>query len=296
MKKWFEAIRITGHELPWLLKVSNEAKKVGLEVWLCPRFAYSEPMLSREEYIKEVQEFARAAEKENIDVFLIGNELSLELRDFAEIQGYENRCGENWEKFQSEFQKRKSTFKEFLISLAKEAKKYFSGPITYAAGTWELDSIDWSLFDIVSANLYVWERLAEKEYIETLKNLKQHQKPVAITEFGFTTTQEAWEIGPRHIYKTREIPSLIRNFLMSHFGLVRNILKVNPKFLLKTAIPHHYDEETQKRLLQKNLEILEKEDINQAFVFQWSERFPAGFGLTRPDGTPKKALFLLQGK
>jgi hypothetical protein len=283
----FEGIRLTGNKLSWLLSIAGEAKKLGFEVWLCPR----EPMLTFREYLEKMREFANAAEKKNIDVFLVGNELGLELRDFSQIQGYENRCGENWRRFENEFRQRENIFREYLTSLAKEAKKHFSGPVTYAAGTWELDSISWSEFDIVSANLYLWKRFAEKQYEETLEKLKKHGKPVVITEFGFTSTKEAWEIGPRHIYETRKFPIWIRNFLISNPSLVREILKFNPAILLRVKIPHHYDEETQKILIQKNLEILAKSKASQAFVFEWSDPWKAGFGLTH-NGTPKKALSL----
>jgi hypothetical protein len=291
MKKYgFETVRVTGHDLSWMFKISKEAKKAGLKIWLCPRFA-REPMLTREEYLQKMREFAMET-KENIDVFLVGNELSLELRDFAEIQGYENRCGENWQRFENEFQQRKNIFREYLTSLVKEAKKHFSGPVSYAAGTWEVGVVDWREFDIVSANLYLWERFAESEYLETLENLKKYGKPVIVSEFGYTTTREAWEIGPRHIYGERKVPTMIRNFLMSHFGLVQNILKINPQILLKTKIPHHYDEYVQAKLLKKNLAILEEARVEMAFVFQWSEPLDAGFGLTGKNGTPKKALSL----
>jgi hypothetical protein len=288
----FEMIRVTGHELSWMLKIVHEAKKAGLNIWLCPRFAHSEPMLTTQEYLEKMREFADVAEKENIDVFLLGNELGLELRDFSQIQGYENRCGENWRRFENEFRQRENIFREYLTSLAKEAKKHFSGPVAYAAGTWELDSISWSEFDIVSANLYLWKRFAEKQYEETLEKLKKHGKPVVITEFGFTSTKEAWEIGPRHIYETRKFPIWIRNFLISNPSLVRGILKFNPTILLRVKIPHHYDEETQKKLMQKNLEILTKGGVSYAFVHQWWEPGEASFGITKSDGTPKKALSL----
>lgn len=291
MKRYgFEAIRLTGDKLSWILTIAGEAKKLGFEVWLCPR----EPMLTFREYLEKMREFANAAEKENIDVFLIGNELGLELRDFSQIQGYENRC-ENWQRFENEFRQRENIFREYLTSLAKEAKKHFSGPVTYAAGTWELDAIDWSMFDVIAANLYLWERFTESQYVQTLENLKIYNKPVAVTEFGFTTTREAWKIGPRHIYGVREFPLSIRDFLVSHPAIVRKILKLNPRILLKTKIPHHYDEETQKRLLQKNLKILAKSKIAQVFVFEWSEPWKAGFGLTH-NGTPKKALSLFPFK
>jgi hypothetical protein len=294
MKRYgFEGIRISGNELSWLLKIAKEAKRTGLQVWLSPRFAHNKPMLTREEYLQEMKEFAKEAEKQSIDVFLVGNELSLELKDFAEIQGYENRCGQNWLSFEKQFEGRKTIFREYLTLLIEEAKKFFSGPVAYAAGTWELDSISWSEFDIVSANLYLWKRFTEKQYEETLEKLKKHGKPVVITEFGFTSTKEAWEIGPRHIYETRKFPIWIRNFLISNPSLVRGILKFNPKILLRVKIPHHYDEETQKLLMKKNLEILVKSEVDQAFVFQWWEPWKAGFGLTHNGtATPKKALSL----
>lgn len=290
MRKYgFEGIRITGNG-SWPLKIAREAKRTGLQVWLCPRFVHSEPELGTREYLEKMKEFAEAAEKENIDVFLVGNELGVEIRDFAEIQGYENRC-ENWQRFENEFRQRENIFREYLTSLAKEAKKFFSGPVTYAAGTWELDSINWSEFDIVSANLYLWKGFAEKQYEETLEKLKKHGKPVVITEFGFTSTKEAWEIGPRHIYGMREFPLSIRNFLVFHPKIVRRTLKLNPRILLKTKIPHHYDEKTQERLMQRNLQILTKAGVTYAFVHQWSEPWKASFGLTH-NGIPKKALSL----
>jgi hypothetical protein len=291
MKRYgFEGIRISGNELSWLLRIAKEAKRTGLQVWLSPRFAHNKPMLTREEYLQEMREFAKEAEKQAIDVFLVGNELSLELKDFAEIQGYENRSL-NWIFFEKQFRERRTIFREYLKSLREEAKKFFSGPVTYAAGVWELDAIDWSMFDVIAANLYLWERFTESQYVQTLENLKIYNKPVAVTEFGFTTTREAWKIGPRHIYGVREFPSLIHDFLMSHPAIVWKILKLNPRILLKTKIPHHYDEETQKILIQKNLEILAKSKIAQAFVFEWSDPWKAGFGLTH-NGTPKKALSL----
>ncbi len=291
MKKYgFKAIRVTGHELLWLTKIIKEAKKVRLEVWLCPRFAHSKPMLSKEEYFKEVRKFANEAEKLDIDIFMIGNELSLELRDFAKIQGYENRS-EHWTLFEEQFRERKLDFKGYLKSLVRETRKIFSGPITYAAGQWELKAIDWSIFDIIAVNLYLWKQFKEKEYIKTLKKLKKYAKPVVVTEFGFTTTKEAWEIGPRHIYGMRKIP--FRDILLSHPTLVRKIIKFGMNILLKTKIPHHYDEEMQKQLLNKNLRILNDLKIRKAFVFQWSEPWEAGFGLIRKNGKPKKALLLL---
>jgi len=292
----FEAIRLTGDKLSWLLQIAKLAKREGFEIWLCPRFANYLPMLSSIQYLTKIKEFAIAAEKENIDVFLIGNEVSLELRDFADIQGYENRCGSNWPIFLQQFreERRSKLFTSYLSFLAEGIRKYFSGKISYAAGSWELNSIDWYYFDILGANLYLWEQFPEKRYTETVQRLKSYGKPVAITEFGFTTTQEAWSIGPRHIYGIRRMSSWIMNFLMSYPELLQKILRINPKILLKSKIPHHYDEETQAALISKNLKILDKCKVDYAFVFQWFEPWPAGFGVIRSNGTPKKALKFLQ--
>lgn len=262
MKKYrFEAIRLTGDNLGWLLQIAEEAKKTGLEIWLCPRFAHNEPMLSKEGYLQKVREFAKEAEARDIEVFLVGNELSLELKDFAKIQGYQKRC-EKWKRFQKEFQERKIIFKDYLLLLAKISKEYFSRKISYAAGFWELDTIVQNKFDIVGANLYLYKDFDKNKYLHVLKTLKKINKPIAITEFGFQTHNKAFELGPA--------------------------------WFLRKKYSCKYNEEIQAKFLEKNFKLLQKSGVKIAFIHQWSEIDDEGFGLVRSNGTPKKALSLFQ--
>ena len=73
---------------------------------------------------------------------------------------------------------------EHLGQASEIARKHFKGEITYSPIPWE--NVDWKLFDIVSANYY---RDADNRstYVEGLRKLRRHGKPVVITEFGCCT-------------------------------------------------------------------------------------------------------------
>jgi len=242
----------------FLFKIASFGKKLGFQIWAGPKFHKRNPMVNRKEFLKIVENFAFRSEQQNIDVFVAGNELSVELKDFAEIQGYQNRC-QNWENFQRQFQKKKKEFNTYLHLLAQKAKKKFSGPITYAAGSWELDSINWEPFDIISANLYWWKYFPEGKYALTLKKLKEYGKPVAVTEFGFQTIKEAFEFGP--------------------------------SWILRKKFSYHYDEKTQAKLIEKNIKLLQNTKIEYAFLHQWRESDDNGFGIVCLSGKPKKAFY-----
>ncbi|WP_194819915.1 hypothetical protein [Nocardia sp. XZ_19_385] len=69
-----------------------------------------------------------------------------------------------------------------LTAAAATARRHFHGPLTYGAAGWE--HVDWSLFDLVGVSLY---RGAGNHagYTDRLRGLvRDHDKPVVITEFG----------------------------------------------------------------------------------------------------------------
>lgn len=246
-------LRIDGDDLDFLLDVASWSKELNFQVWFGPK----KPNVDKEEFLELVKNFASTAEKLELNVFVVGNELSVELKDFAKIHSYRNRC-ENWKVFQKQFQERKQEFSNYLILINQEARKRFSGPITYAAGNWELNSIDWKPFDMVSANLYWWKYFPEKEYLSTLDDLKAFGKPLAITEFGFQTLKEAFEFGP--------------------------CWWMRKKYLW------HYNEKSQAKLIKKNIKLLKQKGVNYAFLHQWREGEDAGFGVIKTDGKPKKVF------
>ena len=64
----------------------------------------------------------------------------------------------------------------------------FGGTLSYGAA--QDDKVDWSLFDVVSANYYS-SFPRRSEHVRELKRLKRWGKPVAITEFGTCTYKGA---------------------------------------------------------------------------------------------------------
>ncbi|MFI6984100.1 glycoside hydrolase family 113 [Embleya sp. NPDC050154] len=69
-----------------------------------------------------------------------------------------------------------------LTTAVATARRRFDGPLTYAAAGWE--HVDWSLFDLVGVSLYRSAR-NHTTYPDRLHALvRDHDKPVVITEFG----------------------------------------------------------------------------------------------------------------
>jgi hypothetical protein len=79
-----------------------------------------------------------------------------------------------------------------LAEAARVARSHFSGPITYSAGAWE--SVRWDPFDLVGVNLYR-DRWNERTYVDELRALGRHGKPVVVTEFGCATFEGAERKG-----------------------------------------------------------------------------------------------------
>ena len=69
-----------------------------------------------------------------------------------------------------------------LSAAAATARRRLHGPLTYSAAGWE--NVDWSLFDLVGVSLYRGAR-NHAGYADRLRSLvRDHDKPVVITEFG----------------------------------------------------------------------------------------------------------------
>ncbi|AWS46253.1 hypothetical protein [Streptosporangium sp. 'caverna'] len=69
-----------------------------------------------------------------------------------------------------------------LTAAVTTARRRFHGPLTYAMAGWE--NVDWSLFDVVGVSLYR-SRRNHAAYEDRLRGLvRDHDKPVVITEFG----------------------------------------------------------------------------------------------------------------
>jgi hypothetical protein len=69
-----------------------------------------------------------------------------------------------------------------LTTAVTTARRRFGGPVTYSAAAWE--RVDWSLLDLVGVSLYRSGR-NHATYADRLRALvRDHDKPVVVTEFG----------------------------------------------------------------------------------------------------------------
>lgn len=168
-----------------------------------------------------------------------------------------------------------------LESAATTARRQFHGPLGYAAAGWEV--VDWSLFDLVGVSLYR-SRRNQDTYADRLRSLvREHGKPVVITEFGcgaFTGADQRGA-GSFQIVNWFATPPVIRD-------------------------DHPRDEDVQARYLGELIDLYAAEGVHGCFVFTYAmPDFPrrddpqldldrAGFGVVavQEDGTSRpKAAF-----
>ncbi len=150
---------------------------------------------------------------------------------------------------------------DFLAAAAATIRERFGGPITYAAVP--LERVDWSLFDIVSVDLYRSAEVADA-FAEGVRTVVAQGKPVAITEFGCASFAGAPDRGAS--------------------GLDIVVKDEN------TGAPSHLDgdylrdEAGQARYVRELLDIFDTEGVDATFVFTFAlHDFPHRPGESRRD-------------
>ena len=257
------AVRLQGYS-EWLLKIAKIAKEEGLMVWLQPKFPNVVP---EKDFKKLLEKLSRKAEKIDVDVFLVGNELSLEVnRESNEMIDYVDRCLNMRENVIEPLQANPGDFVKFISDLIRILRTHFNGKISYASGSWEFDIVNWEDFDIVCCNQFYFSQTKDN-YLELLLKMKAFNKPAVLTEYAFMTIDRAFEAGPLWWY---------------------------PK-----EYNVRYDEDAQAECFLKNVEIIEKANLDGCFVHQWQEGTIAGlgdlgFGIVKLNGRPKKAFFVIR--
>jgi hypothetical protein len=184
-------IRITGSDPDRMDVAARQAIEAGLSVWFSP-FPCNLTGGELVPYLIRCAEKAEEIRRISGDtVFVLGCELSLFNSGF--LPG--NHLLERSQAFAA-FDRWQPVMDEKLAAFFEQAvpeiRQYFKGNITYAAGEWE--EIDWTLFDIVSVDLYRAKH-NQAYYEQQLKNYMVHHKPVAITEFGCCPVRGAAELG-----------------------------------------------------------------------------------------------------
>lgn len=191
------AIRISGSEPQRIALAADFTLKEGLEVWFAP-FPCD---MTADELVPYFVASARIAEglrqRTPHVVFVLGCEMSLFEKGFVPGATYIERIqtlmnpallAEQAVTPEELLQR----FNAFLGGAVSAVRANFSGPITYASGTWE--SVDWSHFDIVGVDHYR-DAGNRASYREQLHPYFAHKRPVAVTEFGCCTYRGAQDRG-----------------------------------------------------------------------------------------------------
>jgi hypothetical protein len=184
-------VRITGANPDRIAIAAREAIKAGMSVWFSP-FPCNLTADQLASYLIVCAQKAEDIRQIATDtVFVLGCELSLFNSGF--LPGAHllerSRVFPEFEKWQPAMEEK---LKEFFAKAVPGVRQYFKGDVTYAAGEWE--DIDWSLFDIVSVDLYRAKH--NKDYYEQqLKTYIAYNKPVAITEYGCCPVHGAADLG-----------------------------------------------------------------------------------------------------
>ena len=184
------AVRVGGSDVARVTATSEIALSLGLEVWYSPAFYGYSP----QETTSRLTGAARTASSLETAhpgrvVFIAGSELTLFMTDLAPGRDITARLGALKADPSLLHDGR---LNDYLADLAATLRRYFAGPLTYAALPFE--QVDWSDFDYVGVDHYREARTKDR-YAEMLQPYLATGKPVIVTEFGMRTFRGAESSG-----------------------------------------------------------------------------------------------------
>ncbi|MFX1453717.1 MAG: hypothetical protein ACFFCM_23000 [Promethearchaeota archaeon] len=284
------------------------AKELGLNVILSPKYVYpaglDKPELDRSLSYKEFEDFcldhAQRAQEAGVDIFCIGNELTLELSNdnsghierfnpdfFAEFapSSLEMIPGLGSTAFSKlgKLGKKKPILTNYLKNLSNKVREHYEGIVSYAAGLWEIRDVPWKSFDIICCNLYFSDLFldfvevlpgikfkipkgspsvrASHLFKQNIQYLKTFKKPVIISELGFQTVENSIHLGPMPIQYRED------------------------------SNQFEYNENAQAKAFSEVFKLIEDDIfVNGVIIHEWKDHIKEGFGIVKPDGTPKIAI------
>jgi hypothetical protein len=262
------AVRIIGGDPERLELAASQAADLGLELWFSPY-----PLeLTAEEMLSLFADCAERAERLRLEgaevVFVTGAELSLMNHGFLPGDNIDERIKALLDEpalRREGIVEVSARVNDFLFQAVPLVRDRFGGRVTYAAVP--LERVDWTLFDVVSADLYRSAQVAD-QFREGVRTLVAQGKPVAITEFGAATYRGAGDRGAQGLE------------IVEYDKETRAPLRLNGLYIR--------DEAGQATYLREVLEIFQSEGVDSAFVFAFAlHGYPH-----RPDGNPRDDLDL----
>ncbi|OLR92413.1 hypothetical protein [Actinokineospora bangkokensis] len=263
------ALRVLGGVPEKVEQAAEQAAALGLEVWFSPY-----PLdLDADAVVELVVDCAQRAERLRASgaevVFVAGAELCLMVHGFLPGRTVEERLAgllADRAGLPARVGELSARLNEFLGRVVSAVREHFGGPVTYASIP--LERVDWSLFDIVSVDLYRSAEVADHFADGVREFVAGQQKPVAITEFGTATYRGAADLGGR-----------------GHEVVDSDPDTGEPLRLNRTL---ERDEPEQARVLGEYLDAFDAAGVDSAFVFSFAlNSFPH-----RTTGDPRDDLDL----
>ncbi|MEW2354661.1 hypothetical protein [Spirillospora sp. NPDC029432] len=261
------AVRVMGGDPERIEFAAACAAGLGLEVWVSPY-----PLeLTGEEMLALFADCAERAERIRRSgaevVFVTGAELSLMAPGFLPGAGTAERVAallrpDGLPERVAEVGARVNDFLGKAVPLVRER---FGGRVTYASVP--LERVDWTLFDIVSVDLYRTPEVAGR-FADGVRDLVAQGRPVAITEFGAACFRGAADMGARGLE------------IVEYDADTRAPLRLDGEYAR--------DEAGQAAYVRELLEVFDAGGVDAAFVFT----FALYDHPHRPDGDPRDDLDL----
>jgi len=186
-------VKICGKDVKRLMKASEFALKIGLEVWVSPELWDKNPDDTMEYIVEAAVETEKLRLKyEGKVVFVMGTELSLFMNGILNGDNFLERL-ENPEFIELISKgKHNHVLNRFLAKGNNRVRNVFKGPVTYASAPFE--AVDWKMFDFICVDFYRDAKIKEN-YSKILESYTKNGKPVVIGEFGCCTYECAEDCG-----------------------------------------------------------------------------------------------------
>jgi hypothetical protein len=218
------SVSVYGTGVDRLAATATEAAERGLHVWLQPRLGDVPPA----DIIEHLAETGRRAERLRRQgapvVFSVGCEFVLFVPGIVPgadaVERVRNLLSGN---FDPVTMQRKLT--AFTERAARTGRSVFRGPLTYGASYDE--QVDWSMFDIVSANYY-----GDRPRRDLAPHLRLG-KPTAVTEFGCCTyagAAAAGDMGWNVVDYDKDPPEIIGGLVRSETEQARFVTRMLGEF------------------------------------------------------------------
>jgi hypothetical protein len=180
------SVSVFGADVDRLVATAQAALERDLHVWIQPRMEAG----TRAEILTRLARTARAAERLREEHAHVGLNVGVESTLFvpgivpggSALERIE-LFAERYRSGQLDLPALQGRLNAYLEQVVDVARRNFDGEITYSAGPWEAEGVDWSKFDYVGLDYYTFHA-QRAGHLRELSQFRRFGKPILITEFG----------------------------------------------------------------------------------------------------------------